>query len=357
MDAIVLAGGYATRLWPVTRHRPKMLLPLGERTVLDRLLAELEAESRIDDVFVSTNAQFETLIRNHLAETDFEKPQVSVESTTGEDEKLGVIAALAQLVEREALDDDTLVVGGDNVLGLSLARFCDQFEAHGGPTLAAYDVGTPAAASSYGVLETAAPAGQTDGGSDTAAATPTDSDAEVGGDTSLEVTTFAEKPDDPSSSLVSVACYGFPAELLSKFDAYLAAGNNPDEPGWFVKWLVEETPETVQAVPFDDAWFDVGTPESYLNAVAWALDGDSYVHPEAAIGDDVTLGSNVHVMADAEITDSSLERTVVFPEATIADSELERTLVDTGAELESVALSESVIGAYTRLGGAGGRPG
>ena len=58
MKAVVLAGGYATRLWPVTRNRPKMLLPVGETTVIDRILVELERDDRIEDVFVSTNERF-----------------------------------------------------------------------------------------------------------------------------------------------------------------------------------------------------------------------------------------------------------------------------------------------------------
>ncbi|ELY56227.1 nucleotidyl transferase [Natronococcus amylolyticus DSM 10524] len=58
MNAIVLVGGYVTRLWPITRHRPKMLLPLGETTVIDRIYAELESEDRIEEVYVSTNERF-----------------------------------------------------------------------------------------------------------------------------------------------------------------------------------------------------------------------------------------------------------------------------------------------------------
>lgn len=55
MHAVVLAGGYATRLWPITRHRPKMFLPIGETTVIDRILSELETDTRIENVYISTN--------------------------------------------------------------------------------------------------------------------------------------------------------------------------------------------------------------------------------------------------------------------------------------------------------------
>jgi len=95
MDAVVLAGGYVTRLWPVTKHRPKMLLPVGESTVLDRIPSELEADDRIDDVYISTDDRFADEFREHLAASDSEKPRLSVEDTTGETEKFGVIGALA----------------------------------------------------------------------------------------------------------------------------------------------------------------------------------------------------------------------------------------------------------------------
>ena len=102
-QAVVLAGGYATRLWSVTRNRPKMLLPIGETTVIDRVLAELEADDRIEDVYVSTNERFAEDFLEHIEETDFEKPTLSVEETVEEDGKFGVVGALAQLVDREGL--------------------------------------------------------------------------------------------------------------------------------------------------------------------------------------------------------------------------------------------------------------
>lgn len=65
MHAVVLAGGYATRLWPITRHRPKMLLPVGETTVIDRILTELEEDDRIEHVYLSTNENFADDFRSH----------------------------------------------------------------------------------------------------------------------------------------------------------------------------------------------------------------------------------------------------------------------------------------------------
>ena len=141
MEAVVLAGGYATRLWPVTKHRPKMLLPVGETTVIDRILTELETDDRIENVYVSTNERFAPDFEAHVEQEGYEKPQLSIEETTAEDEKFGVVGALAQLVERENVDDDLLVIAGDNLMGFDTSAFLDYFEEKGAPTLAAREVG------------------------------------------------------------------------------------------------------------------------------------------------------------------------------------------------------------------------
>jgi len=317
MDAVVLAGGYATRLWPITKHRPKMLLPVGDSTVIDRIFSELESDRRIGDVYVSTNERFAPDFREHLTESRYEKPELSVEETTAEAEKFGVIGALAQLIEREGVDDDLLVIAGDNLISFDVSEFVDFFENHG-TSLAAYDVQSYDRAQAYGVV-----------------------DVESG-----QVVDFQEKPDRPKSTLVSIACYGFPAGTLPLLEEYLADDNNPDEPGWFLQWL--HSRQSVYAFAFDGAWFDIGTPESYLEAVAWTLDGDNLIDESAAL-EDTTVGENVHVMADAEIVDSHLDNSVVFPDATIADCDLRSSIIDEDTHIEGLDLAEALIGAHTQI--------
>ena len=317
MHAVVLAGGYATRLWPITRHRPKMLLPVGETTVIDTILSELEGDERIDRVYLSTNERFAETFEDHIDEQDYEKPQLSVEDTAEEDEKFGVVGALAQLVDREGVDDELLVIAGDNLMGFDVAEFLDFYESKDTPTIAAYDVGSREKATSYGLVA-------------------------LDGD---RVTDFQEKPDDPKSTLVSICCYAFPADSV-RFQEYLSGDNNPDEPGWFIEWL--QRTEAVHAFTFDGAWFDIGTPDAYLEAVAWALDDENLVAEDARLSN-CDLGDNVHVMAGAELTDVSLSDSVVFPESVVEDADVEGTIVDEHAEIRGKDLEHSLIGSYSRL--------
>ncbi|ESP89393.1 sugar phosphate nucleotidyltransferase [Candidatus Halobonum tyrrellensis] len=318
MKAVVLAGGYATRLWPITRHRPKMFLPVGDGTVIDQVFDDFENDDRVDEVFVSTNERFADRFEEYLADSEFDKPTVSVEDTSAESEKFGVVGALAQLVDRENVDDDLVVVAGDNLISFGMSEFIDFFESKGASTLAAYDVETAERAKAYGIVD-------------------------LDGD---RVVDFQEKPEDPKSTLVSIACYAYTRETLPKLETYLENGNNPDEPGWFIQWL--QSREDVYAFTFDDAWFDIGTPESYLEAVAWSLGGDNYVHPDATV-ENSEMGDNVHVMAGAEVTDSSLDRSVVFENAIIRDADIRESIIDEETIIDGLDLSGALIGAHSEL--------
>ncbi|MBX0322028.1 NTP transferase domain-containing protein [Halomicroarcula sp. F13] len=311
MDAIVLAGGFATRLWPITRNRPKMLLPVGETTVIDRIIEALEADDRIDTIFLSTNEAFADDFEAHIDAMNYQKTQLSVEQTRDEDEKFGVVGALAQLREREGIDDDLFVIGGDNLIGFDLGEFLDYFEEKDAPVLAAYDVGSREKAKSYGLVE-------------------------LDGD---RVVDFQEKPDEPKSTLVSIACYTFPADSV-RFSEYLSAENNPDEPGWYIDWLQSE--ESVYAYTFDDTWFDIGTPASYFEAVEWQLDGESLVHPGATV-ENADIGDTVHVMEGAKVVDATLDRALVFPNATVENAKLDETILDAGVEISDLRVSDALV--------------
>ncbi len=318
MKAVVLAGGYATRLWPITRHRPKMFLPLGETTIVDRIYAELEADDRIETVYVSTNERFVADFDAHLADSAYDKPRLSIEKTRTEDEKFGVVGALEELIDREGIDDDLLVVAGDNLFEFEIGTFLDFFDRADAPTIAVSDVDSPERAASYGVVDL-------------------DDD---------RVVDFREKPAEPTGTCVSTGCYAFPRETLSLLSTYLEAENDPDEPGRFVEWL--QSREPTYAYTFEGAWFDVGTRESYLDAVAWHLDGESRIAETASL-ENATIGSNVHVLPKATLVDVDVERAVIFSDVTLEATTVRGSIIDEGATLGGLDLDGAMIGAYTQI--------
>ena len=319
MDAIVLAGGYATRLWPITIQKSKMLLPLdGESLVFDNILPELEAADRIDNVYINTNRGHRRMFRQCLLNRSYTKPTLSVEDTREESEKYGVVGGLNRLIRRENITDDILVIGGDNIINFSVAEALEFYDDVNAPVLGAYDVGSYEAAKQYGVLST----------DDT------------------RVVDFHEKPDDPDTTLASIAFYVFPSEQLDMIDTYLGEGNNSDEPGWFIQWLYQQT--AVHAFSFEEQWFDIGTPESYREAVQWALGDDAHVADSATVNNATVSGGTV-LMDGATVENATVEDSVIFENATVTSSTVEDCLIGNDAEVHGLDCSQSSVGPHTNI--------
>src|SRR5919204_4771421 len=235
MRALILAAGYATRLYPLTRDRPKPLLDVGGRPLVDWILDRIAEVSEIEEVHLVTNAKFAPAFRA------WAPPQVVVhdDGTRDEDDRLGAIGDLAFV---GLGDDDLLVVAGDNLFDFSLRDFVRFWRGKGrASAVALYDVGDVELARKYGIVEL---------------------------DERDRVIAFLEKPDDPPSTLASTAAYLFHQEHLALVPRYLEEGNSPDQPGRFVAWL--QAREPVYGYRFDGEWLDIGDHEQlrYADAVA-----------------------------------------------------------------------------------------
>lgn len=322
MKAIVLAGGHATRLWPITRHRAKPLLNLDGRPIIDYIVRELAGRDDVEKIYISTNKKYAQDFQDYIDRNGYDQAEVVVEDQASEDEKPGTIGATIKLLDRKGIDDDYLVIGGDNYYSFDLNDFLDF--AGDSPAIACYDVGSTEAAQSFGVVEA--------------------------GDDNI-ITGFEEKPDDPNSTLASIACYYFPQRDVSLFHDYedhfqqtdVPADTYLDEPGRLIEWAFQQ--RDILAYAFQGQWFDVGTREGYLKAQAALADGQRL---EGEV-QDCEIGDNVYVMDGAAVRDSDLEDCIVFPGAEIRDSQLQGSIVDTQAHLHGVELQDSLIGEHSQL--------
>lgn len=318
MKAIVLAGGHATRLWPLTRNRAKPLLPLGGKPIVAYSMDQMEALDAVDEVIVSTNARFAPDFEDFVAENGYEKARIVVEEHQREEEKVGSLGAIVQVLEAEG-NDDYLVVGGDNYPAFQLHDFVEAAREAGGIAVACHRVERREDAKQFGVVSI---------------------DAEE------RITGFEEKPEEPPSRLVSTAFYYFPREHLDVFDRYREAHRDVegalDEPGRLIEWGHERFP--MHAYPFEGAWHDIGTPENYLKAQREVSDG--FVHGEVADSD---LGANVWVMEGATVEGADLENCIVFPEANIVDARCRDTIIDRRAVLKEKDLVGAVVGEYSTI--------
>lgn len=320
MIAVVLAGGHATRLWPITKDRAKPLLPLGGRPIIDYIVEPLESEA--DEVIISTNEKFESDFRKYVEDFDRDA-RVVVENQGSEEEKPGTIGAIIKLLKSEDIDDDLLVVGGDNYLGFSFTDLLDFCVEKDGPVNVVYDVKDYEIAETLGIVDT-------------------DGETIVG---------FHEKPDEPPSTLASTAVYFFPRDQVSLFHEYeqhFSGTSVPeekylDEPGRLIEWAYDR--REMYAYSFTGDWFDIGTPKGYLNAQDAVLDGNM-VHGETVECD---LGDNVVVLNGSRLEDVRIENSIVFPDTTIRNSEIRNSIIDSSCTIDDTDLNDAIIGKHTDL--------
>lgn len=322
MKAIVLAGGHATRLWPVTKDRAKPLLPLGEQPIIDYIIEELDD---LDDIIISTNNKFAEDFKDYTDEFDRDNVRVVIEDQNSEDEKPGTIGAIIKLLDKEDLEDDLLVIGGDNYFGFDFSDMIDFCEDKDGPVNVVYDINNHDIASSFGIVDT-------DKRND-------------------KITDFKEKPEQPPSTLVSTACYFFPKDQLKLFEEYeehfkdtdVPAEKYLDEPGRLIEWAHEQT--DMYAFSFDGDWFDIGTRKGYLDATAAVLDGNKI----AGDTKNCEIGENVLIMEEAELENATIENSIIFKDVEIKDAEVRNSLVDKNSSIKEADLKDAIIGEHTTL--------
>ena len=237
MKAVVLAAGYATRLYPLTLDRPKALLTVAGKPMLEHLLDGLEGLDGLDEIHVVTNSKFAGAFRDWAEGYGTEAVQILDDGTTDDETKLGAIGDLELTIRSGELDDDLLVLAGDNLFSEPLAPFAEFGQAKGAPALGVYDVGDLEAIKRYNSIEL---------------------------DDGDRITFFEEKPERPTSTLTGIALYFYPRSTLGLVSEYLAEGNNPDQPGRLVQWLYPRTPVYAWRVP--GRWYDVGSKETLEEA-------------------------------------------------------------------------------------------
>jgi glucose-1-phosphate thymidylyltransferase len=154
MKALILAAGYATRLYPLTQHFPKPLLEVGGKTILDRLIEDLDGLDAIDEHIVVTNTFFAPIFKEWLSRRSFNKPvRIVDDGTTSNENRLGAVKDILYVLDSLQLEDDLLVLAGDNVVDFSFAPFIDFAVGKGRSCLTCHDEPSIPALQKTGVLE------------------------------------------------------------------------------------------------------------------------------------------------------------------------------------------------------------
>jgi glucose-1-phosphate thymidylyltransferase len=241
MKVIILAAGYATRLYPLTLAQPKPLLPVAGKPMVEHVLDNLAPISGIDRVYVVTNAKFASHFQkwsdNYRATKSKFDFTVVNDGSTDDTNKLGAIGDINYVLKTQNVDDDLIVVAGDNLFSDKLTEFGKFIREKNAPVLALYDVGNLEEIKKYNSIST---------------------------DADERITFFEEKPKNPTSTLTGIALYFYPKATIALIKQYIAEGNNPDQPGRLVQWLYPRTPVYTWRVP--GLWFDIGSKETLEEA-------------------------------------------------------------------------------------------
>jgi len=228
MKCLILAGGFGTRMYPLTTNRAKALFDYQGRPLLSHLVDRIPRDM---DILVSTNKKFETDFENWRQTTD-RQIELCLEEAHKNEHKKGAIGALNHWIKQQGIGEDLLVLAGDNYFGFDLARFIAAYNAEN-TLVAVYDIGDRQKARHFGVVS-------------------------LNGYRILDI---KEKPADAASSLIATACYTLPPRIFSHLDRYCSEKRR-DNLGNFISYLVKN--DEVHAFTFTDKWFDIGTEADEL---------------------------------------------------------------------------------------------
>jgi glucose-1-phosphate thymidylyltransferase len=237
MKVVILAAGYATRLYPLTLTQPKPLLPVAGQPMIEYVLDNLAPIGGLDRIYVVTNTKFANHFQKWSDEYRAKKTKLDFtvvnDGSTDDTNKLGAIGDLHLVITRERVDDDIIVVAGDNLFSEKLSDFGRYCREKKSPVLAVYDVGDLEQIKKYNSISL-------------------DGDGRI--------TFFEEKPKNPTSTLTGIALYFYPKATIPKIKQYIAEDNNPDQPGRLIQWLYTREPVYTWKVP--GLWFDIGSKET-----------------------------------------------------------------------------------------------
>lgn len=235
MKCIILAAGYATRLYPLTKNTAKPLLEVAGKPILKHILEKVERIDVVDDIYIVTNDKFYSDFSNWVNNNPSEKEITVInDQTTTNDNRLGAIADIQYVIRKEKLAEDVLVLAGDNLFDFELTDFVDFYHTTRADCITTHQLDDVEEIKRTGVVEV--------------------NDNKI-------VTSFEEKPEHPKSNLAVPPFYIYQKETLPLIDQYIAEGNNSDAPGHFVPWLIKH--KDVYAYEFSGQRYDIGTMESY----------------------------------------------------------------------------------------------
>ncbi len=320
MDVIILVGGYAKRLWPLTEEKPKSLLKIMGKEILSYILDDLNNLDIADQIYISTNAAFE----KHFI--DFFKKHSSyslnieliIEPHEISGEKLGPNGGLKYIRDRKGAGE-YMIIAGDNMFKFSFSDFLNFYRRRNKSAIALQLPSFLRDMSQFGIVEV---------------------------DETDVIIDFDEKPAWPENKFISTGCYILKQEDFDLVPDYIKAGKDIDSLGKFMKWLAEDKKRRIIGYKFRSEWFDVGTLDTLLSANRHYLKsgnlgdttgnvkiGSNVYIDEGSIIRDSEIGPDVYVGKNCVITDSKISDALIYDNVKIDAGEIQHSVIDEGSHV------------------------
>ena len=314
MKALILAGGFATRLWPLTESRAKPLLYLNGKTILAHILEKIPETT---ETILCINQKFEADFKNELKKYPRSNIKIFCEDAFSDGEKLGALGAISKVISEYQIKEDILICAGDNILPeLEIEKLIPHEDA---AHIACREVETLYEAQKFGVLE-------------------------INKNTN-QVINFEEKPESPKSKLVATGFLSIGKNNLSLLQDY--AKKEPDALGGIFPELLNQG-KKVKAIPTKGEWFDVGSFESYLSAHK-KLQKEAVKIEKKTQSKQNKFQGKVWIGEGCNISHSTLIDCIVYPNTTLKNCVMSSCVIDQNCHFENLDLNQKLIRKNTKL--------
>jgi glucose-1-phosphate thymidylyltransferase len=235
MKCVILCSGYATRLYPLTLNKPKPLLPIKGKPILDYLVKKVEKIEDIDEIFVVSNEKFyNSFLKWRNSVNCRKKIKIINDKTSTNETRLGGVGDLVFAIEKENIKEDLLVLLGDNYFNFDLNKIIDFFKEKKSNVIGLFYIKETNKCKNFGILQM---------------------------NKKNQIISFEEKPENPKSHLISAGIYVYSKKELKKIKEYLKTESCKEGPGYLIPYFKKF--QKVYGFVLEGFWYDIGDKETY----------------------------------------------------------------------------------------------
>lgn len=306
MKIIILAGGFATRLWPITEKRAKPLLILKNQEIISHIVEKIWNEH---EIIISTNNVFEKDFLEWKKNFPKKKIDIFIEDSKNDKWKKWALKAVWMVLEEKNIEEDFVVIAWDNYFWFDFKKVFEKFWEN--PLVIWFDLKEKEKAKSFWVINS--------------------KDLK-------KVDFFEEKPENPKSSLISTGFYFFPKRF--KKDILFYSQKNNDNLWWIFEYFLSKKQE-VNLFIFDTFWFDIWSFSGYLEANN-ILQKEKFIWKNCEIKNS-EINEKSFIWENSKIVNCKIENSIIFWDFEAKDSEISNCIIDKNCKIENIFLENKII--------------